>query len=537
MDKETFLLADRIKQIKSSFIENGWVTIYESVQVENETNILIYCALVNKKRIKEYRNNREWKIFPTSEGKPCISSTLKNEKRVLTYKSYDEYSLEPFIFSKHFNFDGGHDSYIDIAEEFVLYFRLYEKGIDKNNRKFYFIDDSGELDEVIIIEPKKIKVKLKYLKEYIAIRKIYFSVCYDIIRYADVKSINFNFQFIDEDFKSNNYYYNHYISPYVNNINKLQSWIHGKAIIDYDKTKSESHYFNSSSYKYEEFITGYDNNGKEILESCTRTDEKYFKITYFKKEVLNKYYNDPDKYAVDGFCVSSGFFHLKIDNNHEEYVAVFLVELSALPHKEQLHWKQFNISPQKGISYTYYNTMFQGNWAESPETVDLFFKEKYESFNEAWQKKYNWPFYKPLSKENDHNFNSLHVPTTNNKKTFCEQILSLVIVTIDSLNEKEIGKGLILEKNEKGIKKLEKYLEHKNTPLPEMIEFLKHLQNLRSGLVAHRFSQSNESVKKSIEYFNMNGENYIEVAKDIFSKSIHTLNTLENLLLKPENNL
>jgi hypothetical protein len=30
-----------------------------------------------------------------------------------------------------------------------------------------------------------------------------------------------------------------------------------------------------------------------------KTDGNHFKVTYFKKEVLNKYYNEPNKYQVD----------------------------------------------------------------------------------------------------------------------------------------------------------------------------------------------------------------------------------------------
>ena len=63
---------------------------------------------------------------------------------------------------------------------------------------------------------------------------------------------------------------------------------------------------------------------------------------------------------------------------------------------------------------------------------------------------------------------------------------------------------------------------------PKMIEFLKHMQGLRSGLVAHRFSESNKKTKKAIQYFDLQNNNYIHVANEIFIKSIHTLNTFEH---------
>ncbi|MBD0350793.1 MAG: hypothetical protein ICV65_06540, partial [Flavisolibacter sp.] len=175
MDKDTFLLRDRIKQIESSFIKDGWVTIYDGYDSNKDDQTLIFCCLVDSVRIKKYRLDSDWVIQIGSEGKPSIFESYKNGKPVTTYQTFSDKGIEPFLFSKHFNFNDGYDSYVDISEEFILYFRLYEKVQDKQNRKFYFIDELGELDEVIIIEPKKIRVKLKYLKEYISIRRMYFS--------------------------------------------------------------------------------------------------------------------------------------------------------------------------------------------------------------------------------------------------------------------------------------------------------------------------------------------------------------------------
>ncbi len=155
MDRETFLLSDKIKLIETSFVKNGWVTIYESFNPDNNDSALIYCCLVDSKKIKKYKQDTDWVIQNGSEGKPTIRGDGK-------YETNGEKGIEPFLFSKHFNFSGGHESYLDISEEFVLYFKLYERGENKQNRKFYFIDEVGDLDEVIVVEPKKIKVKLKY---------------------------------------------------------------------------------------------------------------------------------------------------------------------------------------------------------------------------------------------------------------------------------------------------------------------------------------------------------------------------------------
>jgi len=510
MDRQKFLLADKILQIESSFIKDGWVTIYENTHTDNNDQGLVYCCTVSPKRIKSYMLNSDWVIQNGYEGKPTV---LGNGK----YETNGEKGIEPFLFSKHFTFNSGHESYIDISEEFILYFKLYEKGINKQNRIFYFIDECGDLDEVIIVEPNRIRVKLKYLKEYISIRKIYFSICFDFMRLANNNLEELDIIQIDKNFHADNYFYNHFIRniDYIK-AGENQSWIHGKVFIQFDKNKTKSYHFDHENREYAQYITGFDKDGNEILNDCQKEDGKHFILTYFKKEVLNKYYNDPTRYKIDGWSISSNFFSLKIDNNVEDYVPVFLIELGTLPYKEQLHWKQYNISPKKGISETYYKTMIEGNWAEHPESPDLFFKHKYEQFNSSWEKEFGWKLYKSLAKKDQYIFTSLHIPTSNNVKSFCEQILSIVKITIDRLNEKEFANNPLATEGDKGIAKLEKFLRSKEIEIPDMIIFLKKLWDLRSGLLSHSFSEKNVACQKAIQYFGLREDNYKEVATDIF---------------------
>ncbi len=527
MNRDTFHFKEEIKQIESSFINDGWITIYES-ELLGDNQRLTYCCLVDSIRVNEYKNHRDWIIEPDREGKPSIISTSRNGKWQTKYQSYSKKGIEPFVFVRYFTFEEGNDKYIDISEEFVLYFKLYEKGENKQNRNFYFIDDLGSLEEVIKIQSNVIKIKLKYLMEYISIRKMCFSVCFDFVRFVSTTTENSDIQDLRKDYKSDKYFFHHGVRrlKFAEN-DKFQSWLNGKFFIDFDKKKTQSFYFDKQE-SYEKFIVGYDKNGNEVYETCKKDDKNFLRPIYFKKEVLNKYYNEPIKYKVDSFSVNCSFFYLQIDNNIEEYVAVFLGDLSSLPYKEQLHWKQYNISPQKGISSTYYKTMIEGSWAESPETPDLYFKYKYEEFNKKWEEKFGWRFYKTLAKQDEHYFTALHIPTTNNVKAFCEQVISIVKITIDRLNEAEFAKEITLEENDKGLTKLEKYLKSKKLDIPNMTKFLRNLQDLRSGLIAHSFSSSNKNCKKAMEYFGIKEDNYVEVAKNIFIKSIYTLNTLES---------
>jgi len=517
MEKDYFLLEDKKKEIESKFlIKNGWLKIYENGSKDFDDSVGIYCCLISNDKVEKYSEGYSWPLSKGSEGKPSVYGNN-------SYKTNDEEGLEPFLFYKSFSLQETSIKYIDVAEEFILYFRLYEKGNDKQNRTFYYVSDYGELDEVLIIEPKLIKVKIKYLKEYITMRDMNFVVCYDFMRLLKKIPSDWDIKHKDELIKESDFTYSHLIR---NVSDKTQSWVMGKVFIKPNEVK-KSH-FDFVESKNESFIIEIDDEGELIYENCGETDGNHFKVTYFKKEVLNKYYNEPNKYQVDGFSVGSKFFRLKIDNNVDEYIPVFLTNLRLLPEMEQLHWKQYNITPKEGmnISRTYHKTMIEGQWAEQPETIDLYFKSKYKSFNKKWEDKFGWKLNKPLSEKDLYLFTSLHKITSNNKKAFCEQALTIVKLTVDRLNEKELVKGL--DSNVKGsIAKFENFLESKGMHIPDMFEFLRNLQNLRSGLIAHTFSESNKACKKAIKYFEIEEDNYEKVSEDIFVKSLFTFNTLE----------
>ncbi|MBS1529177.1 MAG: hypothetical protein JSU01_02620, partial [Bacteroidetes bacterium] len=445
---------------------------------------------------------------------------------------FAEAGLEPFIYVKFFTHVD--ERYVDISEEFVNYFKLYEKGTSKQERSYYFIDDSGDSEEAIHIEPRHVRIKLKFLLEYIAVRKLHFSLCFDFMVVTDITGAGSAFVPKDEDFVSDTGNYNHLIRPVPGlGGNNLQSWIIGKVIVKYDPSKSNRFWFELNDEDHESFIIGFNEDGSEHLVPCNSEEHKFFTQVFFKKEVLNKYYDNPQKYEVDGFHLSSKFISLKMDNNNDDYVVVFLNDLTMLPPKEQLHWKHYNIAPEKGmrISGSYYDTMVEGNWARDSDSVDVRFKTIYNRFNKRWNKKFGWYFYKLPSGTDLLHFSSLHLPSENNIVSFCEQMLILVKMTIDSLNEEMLVKGLPKVENERGIAKLERFLKTKGVAITDMFVFLRHLYNLRSGMIAHRFSDSNKRCQEAVAYFRITDDNYREVAFDIFVKSLFTLNTLAGLFL------
>jgi hypothetical protein len=73
----------------------------------------------------------------------------------------------------------------------------------------------------------------------------------------------------------------------------------------------------------------------------------------------------------------------------------------------------------------------------------------------------------------------------------------LAKVLIDSLNERELGKGLhILRSNVKGLDKFEAFLSAKGYVRPKMMEFLRKLQALRTTSTAHRKGDNYDEIEE-----------------------------------------
>jgi hypothetical protein len=277
----------------------------------------------------------------------------------------------------------------------------------------------------------------------------------------------------------------------------------------------------------------YTSNDDELGNNFGRNSNNphYLKPIYFKKEVLAKYYSNPKDYTVeDGYVGRNGFWSLRIDNNNSDYVIVFLGDLGKMPNKEQIYWKSFNFYSEESLSYASFQRNIKGEFTD-PDEADLFFKQSYEKFNKSWNNKFGWDLFKPLSDEDIHHLKTLHIPLKEEQKEFDEQVMSLTKLIIDSLNEKQLLKLNTTKLKEKaqGIDKFEAYLISIDKYFPNMIQFLRDLQSLRSTGSAHRKGKNYKPIK---EKFNIKGDNYRKVFNDILIKSIMIFHTLEDKIIK-----
>lgn len=266
---------------------------------------------------------------------------------------------------------------------------------------------------------------------------------------------------------------------------------------------------NEPPESYQEFVIGTDAAGKPVRHTCDpdklanyfgKNPEAphYLTPVFFRRDVLAKYYADPSKYSVeDGYLRCGSLWGLRMDNDHTDIVVVFLGDLGRdLSEAERNYWLSFNIAPEgRKISQTTFKRGFLAQFA-NPEKPDLVFKHEYNLFNRTFRESSGWEFFLPLHDDDEHFLTGLRLLSKDNQAEFDSQLIALTKVLVDSLNEKEIAKGLkTLVENDKGITKLEKFFGERGAVGYEPhIKFLRVLQDLRSKSAAHRKGSSYEKL-------------------------------------------
>jgi hypothetical protein len=281
--------------------------------------------------------------------------------------------------------------------------------------------------------------------------------------------------------------------------------IWGKEIIS-GFTKEESGFWGFAEKEPEQhidFIIGVDERGENVMYSSDSsglsnrifdknpTTPDYLTPVFFKKAVLDKYYQQPDKYSVeDGYLRCCGLWGVTMDNHHADKVVMWLGDLGRdLPYEEKLHWKSFNIQPIGGVSSTFFKRQILAQFTDTDQP-DILFKHKYADLVTYSQKILGWPLLLPLASEDQHYFQSLRIASDSDQKAFDEIIQGLTKTLIDSINAKQLNK--LLPEHSRGrikgsISQLECVLQDVKVHDYEIhIQFLRDLQELRSSGSAHR---------------------------------------------------
>lgn len=514
MNKDTkeYLLHDDSRRFFGSILEaETWTVVYDHIW-EDDRNFTIFSALVPRSMTKAILKDFSWDIR-IGDGLPSMWKSFEAGQAVYSYRHYtDRENIQPIVLARSFHGIKPGDQ--EIQEEFRLFHNLF---YDHANRKLIKIHDDGREEDIVLMGDPQIRIKTKALRQFAAVKDMSIVLYIDSCRYSPLplSAIPEAERHTEITTDACSYFVHVDDQIFAKSPTKqsISRFLGKRVVAPLPMEKSGIWPYDEEPKHYESFIIGTDANGDHIVHTCepdrlannfgaNPDAPHYMTPVFFRKEVLTRYFSQPDKYQVtDGRLGCGGLWELRMDNDHENHVVVFLGDLGRdLSTSEQKYWASFNIPPDGGISKTCYMRSFRG-WFADPESPDLCFKHELPGFKEKWLQTQGWNLLLELPPGDQHLLAALHIPTTPEQAEFDAQVLALTKVLIDSLNETELVKHCKnLPAGAKGIDKLEVFLTetgHSSTGM--IIGFMRDLQALRSTGVGHRKGGNYEKVAARFE--------------------------------------
>lgn|SRR2546425_7090264 len=497
LDLAYILQDDVITDFLPSFGRKQWQVVYGSRDTDPDT-FGIFCALLSSGHVAAALADESWDLS-IGDGLPGFSQSWKQGTRVTTYHRFGGFDdIRPLVIHRHFH--GAWPPYIEICEEFRHFHDLAE---DHERGVLLDFDQSGYPIEVVRIQERSVEIQLPYLLQFLAAARQHLAFFVDVVRYSfvpleDIPQGRRELKHADDRSR----YFRHVMECDFQPEYRTFSRLLGKVIIAPPPLEQCGKWpFGERKPEAEvSFIIGVDSDGanREFTSNHGELSNyfganpgapNYLTPVYFRKEVLSKYYADPDRYSIsDGRLACLSLWSVQIDNNHPTHVVVFLGDLGRdLPYEERLHWRQFNVPPQGGMSETNFRRSFLAQWT-APEAADLTFRAEYKRIGRRWREAMGWPLFLEPEPSDAYLLTTIRVPVTTSQAEFDQQILALTKLLVDSLNEQalvaQVGPG---EKDERGITKLERFLVARSFPqVAAVIQFLRDLQALRSAGSGHR---------------------------------------------------
>jgi len=472
-----------------------WQSLYLSADDENG-RFGLWCALLDDVAAERALDNDGYDLH-VGDGKPGFSQGWADGEEATAYHRFGiREGIRPLVHYR--SFYGAFPKYCELDEEFRHYHDLAH---DPTRGLLLSFDSSGREIEVVRFGPSEVRARLKHLRQFQAGTRLNLAIYIDSVRYSHLpleevgerhesgagKNSRWRIDIVSCDFRREYATFSRVLAKVLlppPPMEKAGIWPFE------DETDGPEVSFN----------IGVDENGDSVMFTSNPDSlgnyfganagaPHYLTPVYFRREVLAKYFAEPERYTVsDGRLACLGLWSCQVDNDLESYVAVFLGDLGRdLPYEERLHWRQFNIPPEGGVSETNFRRSFLNQFTE-PTAPDLVFRLQYSQFSADWNAVFGWPFYLAPEVGDAHLLDTIRIPVTNSQQEMDEQVLHLTKLVVDSLNEKEIAAAAgELSKGSKGIDKLAAFFSSTQFDAGEsIIQFIRDLQLLRSTGSGHR---------------------------------------------------
>ena len=540
-ERERLSQAKLLAWLKRDIPATAMVTAYWSERNDRH-NYGIYCALISTARVEKSLSDVCWDLMHGHGLPGACGYSGDNGQGCVEYLRFGDWHVEPLVVERYFH--GMRPDYVELSEEFRLFHRLYH---DRKLDHFVKIDDDGNETLVATIEPNRVQVRLKEIRQFLAIKEMHLAIQFDCREHSTHTLEELGLKEGGDDHRSGLLCWGLHYGSFqgMGGEHQCFSRLLGKRLISpLPKEKSGFWGFAAEEPKrHEDFIIGVDANGDEITHTsdpdalanyfgANPGAPHYLTPVHFRKTVLDKYYQQPAKYTVgDSVLWCGSLWCMYIDNHHEDRVVAWLGDLGRdLPHAEQLHWRSHNIPPSGAVSETFFRRQILAQFTDSkrPEHV---FAVRYDELIQTSEQCLGWRLLLALGPEDHHYVQCIRIPATDEQKDFDDLVLALTKILIDSLNEKALGalvptqdrgslKGSVARLEAAlGARKVEGYENH--------IAFLRRLQSLRSAGSAHR---KGSNYRKIADDFGVDTQNLRGVFRGILEQAIAMLEYLTSVV-------
>ena len=498
----------------------------------------INCSLIPTAQVESSLSTLSWDL-KVDLGMPSAVERYREGREQTDYLRYgDENGREPLVICRSFR--ELRDDYREISEEFRLFHNLYH---DRKTDEYIKIDDDGGEVTVVVVKPNCIQFRLKELRQFLAIKEMFLWIQYDFLEYSEwsLEKLGLNGGRTVQRDNLFSWRLSRHNTNDVIRFQSLSQLLGNRLVEPLPKSKSGFVGFaEKPEEKHVEFIVDLDENGDEVTHTsdpdalanhfgANPHAPNYLTPVHFRKQVLDKYYQQPNRYSVEDSLLRCGrLWVLAIDNQHDDKVCAWLGDLGRdIPYNERLHWRAHNIPPSGDMSEIFFKRQILAQNVDS-DRPDLLFKQRYDELKEACIEHLGWQLLQPLHVDDEHHFQSLRVPTTNEQRDFDELVLGFTKILIDSLHVKRLN-SLLSDEQKEGLEegsiaRLEAVLASRNVEgTAAYIAFLRNLQSLRSSSSAHR---KGKKYKKIAKQFDIESQNLQDVFAGILWQALDFLNFL-----------
>lgn len=490
-------VASRALELVLAFESAEWIVVYRHDLAEDFTGESALAVFLRGDEVQRARIQAGHDVLP-GEGGPGFVTWFEDGESRAKYCPVGSEDVVPLVHVRSHN--GPFPTTVELAEDFRLCWELYE---DRERGEWVTVDEVGDRVVAARWDGDDLVVSKRFLRRYQAARQLHLSIQFCVDRRGGDELKHLDGINIDVDEGDVRLAYHGADGALRTSDPKFFTRLVGKRLLPPPPMEQAGMAPFDDPSIFESFTIGVDEEGREVEHTCDHeTLANYFgknpgaphflTPVFFRREVLEKYFADPDRYDVqDGYLSAAHAFGIPIDNALDEHVMVFLGDLGrSLPHREQRYWRSFNVAPPGPISETAFRRSFLGQWAQSVR-VEHRFVAAYEAANEAWEERFGWELFRPLHEAESHLLRSVRVPENASFSQFDDQIVRLAKVVVGALNEKQIvAASAATEKVDGGINRLERLVEQEELDAGPLCGVLRRVQGARSRSAAHNKSSA-----------------------------------------------